>query len=51
MLAEICFQLMETIKLELGGINNLPAIEARAKAIKGLVKLVQGNFDSGVCFK
>lgn len=49
-LAEICFQLMETIKQELGGINNLPAIEARAKAIKGLVKLVEGNFDSAKSF-
>ncbi|KAI5682462.1 hypothetical protein M9H77_03690 [Catharanthus roseus] len=49
-LAEICFQLMETIKLELADANGLNALEARAKAIKGLVKIARGDIESAEPF-
>lgn len=39
---------METIKLELADANGLNALEARAKAIKGLVKIARGDIESGM---
>lgn len=39
-------QLLETIRLEIGG-GGSEFLEARAKALKGLVELVRGNVESG----
>lgn len=45
MLADICLQLLETVKLEIG--YGTGVLDARAKALKGLVELVRGNLKSG----
>ncbi|XP_009782528.1 uncharacterized protein LOC107791194 isoform X1 [Nicotiana tabacum] len=47
--AEICLQLLETIRLEIGG-GGSEFLEARAKALKGLVELVRGNVESAQTF-
>ncbi|KAK4342852.1 hypothetical protein RND71_038668 [Anisodus tanguticus] len=44
--ADMCLQLLETIRLEIGG-GGSEFLEARAKALKGLVELVHGNVESG----
>lgn len=45
----MCLQLLETIRLEIGG-GGADILEARAKALKGLVELVHGNVESGVTY-
>lgn len=45
-LAEICFQLLETSRLEVGGGYELEVLEARSKALKGLVNVVKGDIQS-----
>ncbi|XP_009595157.1 uncharacterized protein [Nicotiana tomentosiformis] len=47
--SEICLQLLETIRLEIGG-GGSEFLEARAKALKGLVELVRGNVESAQSF-
>ncbi|KAJ8532919.1 hypothetical protein K7X08_015808 [Anisodus acutangulus] len=47
--ADMCLQLLETIRLEIGG-GGSEFLEARAKALKGLVELVRGNVESAQSF-
>lgn len=47
--ADMCLQLLETIRLEIGG-GGSDILEARAKALKGLVELVHGNAESAESF-
>uniref|UniRef100_M1AH60 Binding protein n=1 Tax=Solanum tuberosum TaxID=4113 RepID=M1AH60_SOLTU len=47
--ADMCLQLLETIRLEIGG-GGSDILEARAKALKGLVELVHGNVESAQSF-
>ncbi|XP_052171792.1 uncharacterized protein LOC127787813 [Diospyros lotus] len=49
-LAEVCSQLLDTVKLEIGGGYGFEVLEARTKAIKGLVELVRGNLNSAEAF-
>ncbi|KAK4348497.1 hypothetical protein RND71_031252 [Anisodus tanguticus] len=44
--ADMCLQLLETIRLEIGG-GGSDVLGARAKALKGLVELIHGNVESG----
>lgn len=46
MLADICIQLLDAIKLEFGSGYASRVLESRAKAVKGLVELVRGNLES-----
>ncbi|KAM7464043.1 hypothetical protein LguiA_032164 [Lonicera macranthoides] len=45
-LADICIQLLDAIKLEFGSGYASRVLESRAKAVKGLVELVRGNLES-----
>uniref|UniRef100_A0A5B6YNM5 MalT-like TPR region domain-containing protein n=1 Tax=Davidia involucrata TaxID=16924 RepID=A0A5B6YNM5_DAVIN len=45
-LADICLQLLDTIKLEIGGGCGTGVLDARVKALKGLVELLHGNLES-----
>ncbi|KAL3531798.1 hypothetical protein ACH5RR_005319 [Cinchona calisaya] len=49
-LTNICCNLLDTIKLEIGGGSGFEVLEARAKVLKGLLELVQGNLQSESCF-
>ncbi|KAL6998350.1 hypothetical protein U1Q18_008474 [Sarracenia purpurea var. burkii] len=41
--ADVCSKLMDTIKLEIGNVYDFEVLDARIKAIEGLVELVRGN--------
>lgn len=44
MIADVCLNDLDTVKLELGvGFGSL---DARARSLKGLIQLVRGNVDS-----
>lgn len=45
--AEVCRQLMDAIKLEIGTGFVLEVLDTRTKAIEGLVKLVHGKLKKG----
>ncbi|KAE9455592.1 hypothetical protein C3L33_12503, partial [Rhododendron williamsianum] len=45
--AEVCRQLMDAIKLEIGTGFVLEVLDTRTKAIEGLVKLVRGKLKKG----
>lgn len=46
MLADICLQLLESVKMETGSGYGDGVLDARAKALKGLVELVRGDLES-----
>lgn len=46
-IAEVCGQLMDAIKLEIGTGFVFEVLDARTKAIEGLVKLVCGKLRKG----
>ncbi|KAL2502936.1 Tetratricopeptide repeat (TPR)-like superfamily protein [Forsythia ovata] len=48
--ADIALQLLETIRLEIGNGSGFEVLEARVKALKGLVELICGNLDSAQSF-
>ncbi|KAG5553948.1 hypothetical protein RHGRI_011722 [Rhododendron griersonianum] len=48
--AEVCRQLMDAIKLEIGTGFVLEVLDARTKAIEGLVKLVRGKLKKAESF-
>ena len=39
---------MDAIKLDIGGGSGFDVLEARAKALKGLLELVRGNLQTGL---
>ncbi|XP_017220018.1 uncharacterized protein LOC108197051 [Daucus carota subsp. sativus] len=45
-LADICLQLLESVKMETGSGYGDGVLDARAKALKGLVELVRGDLES-----
>lgn len=48
MLTNLCYNLIDTTKLEIGGGSGFEVLEARAKALKGLLELVRGNLQTGL---
>lgn len=46
MLADICLQVLESVKMETGSGYGDGVLDARAKAVKGLVELVRGDLES-----
>lgn len=46
MLADICLQLLETVQMETGNSYGDGVLDARVKAVKGLVELVRGDLES-----
>lgn len=46
MLADLCLQLLESVKMETGISCGDGVLDARAKAVKGLVELVRGDLES-----
>ncbi|XP_074339881.1 uncharacterized protein LOC141677731 [Apium graveolens] len=49
-LADICLQLLESVKMETGSGYGDGVLDARAKAVKGLVELVRGDLESSDSF-
>lgn len=49
MLTNLCYDLLDTIKLEIGGGSGFEVLEARAKTLKGLLELLRGNAKTGMC--
>ncbi|XP_071908065.1 uncharacterized protein [Coffea arabica] len=45
-LTNIWYNLMDAIKLDIGGGSGFDVLEARAKALKGLLELVRGNLQT-----
>ncbi|XAR50917.1 hypothetical protein NMG60_11005384 [Bertholletia excelsa] len=50
MLADLCSQFLDSVKIEIGVAYGLEALDARTKAIKGLVELVRGGVVSAEPF-
>lgn len=48
--ADIALQILETLRLEIGNGSGFEVLEARVKALKGLVELICGNLDSAQSF-
>ncbi|KAK1377424.1 hypothetical protein POM88_024168 [Heracleum sosnowskyi] len=49
-LADICLQLLESVKMETGSSYGDGVLDARTKAVKGLVELVRGDLESSDSF-
>lgn len=49
-LADICLQLLESVKIETGSGYGDGVLDSRAKAVKGLVELVRGDLESSDSF-
>ncbi|KAL0309889.1 UNVERIFIED_CONTAM: hypothetical protein Sradi_5931200 [Sesamum radiatum] len=45
--ADLALQLLGTIRMELGNGGGFEVLEARIKAVKGLIELICGNLDTG----
>ncbi|KAL3839500.1 hypothetical protein ACJIZ3_024091 [Penstemon smallii] len=48
--ADIALQLLDTIRLEISNESGFEVLEARAKALKGLIELICGKLDSAQSF-
>lgn len=47
MVADLALQILGSIRVEVGDGGGFEVLEARVKALKGLIQLICGNFESG----